>query len=175
MNHWAFSLVQFFPLSLFATYAYWMGEPSPDRWLVAFQLGALAAAAQLAVLVRRTSPANRLILGANLYLLLGGAAVCFQQWWFLQMLDTLHESAILLCMLGVGVVTTIATPGGFVAVADAGPSAIRRASLWLLAATVAACGVAFLFRGNRTLAAAVPIIALALAQRWLSHRVRHAL
>ena len=30
-------LVQFLPLSLFATYAFWHGAPINERWLVAFE------------------------------------------------------------------------------------------------------------------------------------------
>ena len=43
MNHPLRALLQFAPLSLFATYAFWYGAPTPDRWVQAFELGAVAA------------------------------------------------------------------------------------------------------------------------------------
>jgi hypothetical protein len=155
------SLVQFFPLSLFATYAFWRGVPTNERWVVAFELAALAAVIQLLVLLPQRRPMNRLILGANVYLLIGGAAALAKQWWVLEAYGALKESGIFLSMLGVGVVTTFATSAGFVAVVDAPRERIRRASLWLLGATLIAVVVALAFRGNRAWAAVVPVIALA--------------
>lgn len=164
-------LVQFFPLSLFATYAFWRGVPTGQRWVEAFELAALAAVVQLSILLLRRRPLNRLILGANLYLLIGGAAALGRQWWLLDVYGALRESGIFLSMLVVGVVTTFATSAGFVAVAGAPREAVRRASLWLLAATVIAVGMALTFRGDRTWAAMVPVIALAVLQRLLSSRL----
>lgn len=166
------ALVQFFPLSLFATYAFWRGVPTNERWVVAFELAALAAVIQLSILLPQRRPMNRLILGANVYLLIGGAAALAKQWWLLEAYGALKESGIFLSMLGVGVVTTFATSAGFVAVADAPREPIRRASLWLLRATLLAFVMALAFQGNRTLAAVVPVIALAVLQRALASRVR---
>lgn len=166
------ALLQFAPLSLFATYAFWSGPPAPDRWVAAFQLGAVAALLQLAIVLRQPRPANRLILGANVYLLVAGAAAFAQQWWVLRAYDALREAGILVSMLGVGLVTTIATRAGFVAVPDAPADAVRRASLWLLGATTLAVAMAFAFRGDRTLAAFLPIFALAMLQRALVARLR---
>lgn len=160
--------VQFFPLSLFATYAFWRGAPTNQRWLIAFELAALAAVVQLAILLPQRRPLNRLILGANLYLLIGGAAALGRQWWVLDAYGTLRESGIFVSMLVVGVVSTFATSAGFVAVPGAPRDAVRRASLWLLAATLGAAATAVAFRGDRTWAAVVPVFALAVSQRVLS-------
>jgi non-heme chloroperoxidase len=168
----ASSLVQFFPLSVFATYAFWYGVPTSQRWVSAFQLAAVAAVIQLLILLPRRRPTNRLILGANLYLLVGGAAALAQQWWLLEAYGALKESGIFLFMLGVGVVTTFATSAGFVAVVGAAPERVRRSSLWLLGATLIAFVIALAFQGNRTWAAVVPVIALAVLQRALASRLR---
>ena len=96
----ASNLVQFFPLSLFATYAFWRGAPTGERWVQAFELAALAAVVQLLILLPQRRPMNRLILGANLYLLIGGAAALAKQWWLLEAYGALRESGIFLSMLG---------------------------------------------------------------------------
>jgi alpha-beta hydrolase superfamily lysophospholipase len=164
-------LIQFLPLSVFATYAFRYGAPTSARWIAAFEMAAVVAAIQLVILLPRHQPANRLILGANLYLLVGGAAAVTHQWWVLEAYDVLGESAIFLFMLTVGGVTTWATPSGFVAVDGAPRDEVRLVSLWMLGATLAAVVVAVVFRGDRTWAAVVPVLALALLQRWLRHRL----
>lgn len=166
------ALVQFLPLSVFASYAFWRGVPDAGRWVEAFQVGAFAAAVELAVLLPRARPTNRLILGANLYLLVGGVAAFAGQWWVLKAYDVLKESGIFVAMLAVGVVTTVATPAGFVALADADGHDVRRASLWLLAATALALAMSIAFRGDRFWAAAGPVTGLALLQRVLARRAR---
>jgi len=119
MNTWIFSLIQFFPLSTFATYAFYQGAPSNERWLVAFQLGALLGIIQLAIILPQTKPLNRLVLAGNIYLILGGLAAYFQQWWYLKFYDSLRESAIIMLMLIVGVISTFYSTSGFIAVKTA--------------------------------------------------------
>ena len=92
--------------------------PTNERWVGAFELAAAAALLQLVIVLPQRRPTNRLILGANLYLLAG------------------------------------------------------RASLWLLGATATAVLVALAFQGDRTWAAMVPVIALAVLQRTLRSRLR---
>ncbi|MEX0899853.1 MAG: hypothetical protein WD081_04090 [Gammaproteobacteria bacterium] len=174
MNKWLFALIQFFPLSLFATYGLWHGIPTDDRWVEAFQIGAIAAALQLAIVLPQSRPTNRLILAANLYLLAGGGAVLAHQWWLLHAYAVLQESGIFVAVLAVGVATTFASSSGFVAVSGAPPALVRRASLWLLAAVVMALGASILFQGDRTWAAVVPIICLAVLHRVLVYRIRQA-
>lgn len=164
------SLLQFFPLSLFAAYAFWNGAPDEQRWREAFVIGSLAAIAQLAVALPRTRPINRLVLAGNIYVMLGGLAFLTHQWWYLRIYDSLRETAIFVAMLIVGIVATIATRAGFAAMPDAPRGDAVRASLWLLAATVAGLGVSIAFRGNRTLAAVIPILLLAFLQQSLVRR-----
>lgn len=162
--------VQFLPLMLFGTYAFWHGAPTDDRWVEAFKLGGLAALAHLLIVLPRARPADRLVLGANLYLLAGGLAAFTQQWWFLRYYGTLRESAIFLFMLGVGAVATFGTAAGFLAVPGAPAEKVRRHSLVMLAATTAALAVSFAFRGHTQVSTGLPVLALTLLQRALAER-----
>ncbi len=171
MSKWIFSLIQFFPLSIFATFAFWDGVPSNDRWLEAFQLGALLGVFQLAILLPQKNPLNRLVLAGNLYLIFGGLAVFFQQWWYLELYNSLRESAIILLMVGIGLVTTFASPVGFIAV----KGSARKFSIYLLTATVLMVPFSIYFEGDRTYAVVFPIIFLAVLQRYLVYIAKEKL
>lgn len=171
ISPWILVFVQFLPLSFFATYAFWHGEPTDDRWMEAFQWGALAALIQLLIVLPQRRPINRLILAANLYLLVGGGAVLTHQWWLLQTYGVLREAGIFIAILIVGIVTTLVSPAGFIATL-ATQSEVRRASLRLLVAVMLALGMSLVFAGDTTWAAVVPIICLAIFYRVLQVRVR---
>lgn len=165
MNKWIFALVQFFPLSSFAMFAFWSGPPSNARWLEAFQLGALLGIVQLTILLPQKMPLNRLVLAGNIYLIFGGVAVYFKFWWFLELYNTLRESAIILLMTIVGCLTTFMSSSGFIAVKNSA----RRFSIYLLLATASMIPVSVIFEGNRLYAVVLPIIVLAVLQRYLAH------
>jgi hypothetical protein len=137
----------------------------------AFTIGAVAAAIQLLIVLPRGRPANRPILGANLYLLVGGLAATARQWWLLGVYARLSETGIFLSILTVGALATLLTPAGFVGVRGADVGAVRRYSAWLLSATLVAAAVSIAFRGSRTWSAVVPLIGLALLQRLLVRRL----
>ena len=165
MSKWIFALIQFFPLSMFATYAFWSGVPSNDRWVDAFQISACLGLIQLAILLPQKAPLNRLVLAGNIYLILGGLAGFFQQWWYLKLYGSLRESAIILLMVIVGSFTTFISSSGFIAV----KGSPRKLSIYLLSATVLMVPFALYFEGNRIYAAVLPIIFLAIFQRYLSY------
>ena len=162
--------MQFLPLSLFATYAFWNGPPDDQRWQEAFRISSLAAVAQLALVLPQPRPINRLVLSANIYVMLGGLAFLLQQWWYLRLYDLLRESALFIIMLCIGIGATLFTCAGFAAVTQAPRRVVVRASVWLLIATTAALGISVVFRGERSMAAVLPIICLAVLQRVLASR-----
>jgi hypothetical protein len=165
MSKLIFALIQFFPLSIFAIFAFWDEVPSNDHWLNAFQLGALLGLIQLAILVPLKKPLNRLVLAGNIYLILGGTAAFFHQFWYLQLYDLLRESAIILLMAIIGAISTFSSSSGFIAV----KGSARIFSIYLLIATVLMLPFAIYFEGNRIYAAVLPIIFLAILQRYLSY------
>ena len=69
-----------------------------------------------------------------------------------------------------GAMAMLFTKAGYAALSDAPRGTTTRASLWLLGATLLALGTSVLFRGDQTLAAVIPIIALAVLQRFLVYR-----
>lgn len=136
--------------------------PTNERWLQAFQFGAVLGLLQLLILLPQARPLNRLVLAGNLYLILGGIAVFLQQWWVLQLYGELKEAGIILLMLIVGVLSLF-TRSGFVAISTKS----KKYSLFLLFATLLMLPVAIFFEGNRYLAAVVPIVSLAVFNHYL--------
>jgi hypothetical protein len=163
-------LIGFVALAVFAYLAFGRGQATDEAFVFAFKVSSLLAVAELAFLLARSAPANRLILGANLWLVAGGLAAFVEQWWWLRIYQQFGEASLFVAMLLVGVFATRFTPSGFVA--KLGPkAAVMRASLVLLAAVCCALGVAIYFRGNVKYAAVLPVIALSWLNRLLRHRL----
>lgn len=163
-------LLGFLALAFFAFLAFGGGPSTDERLVFAFKASAPVAVVELAALLWRPAPANRLILGANLWLISGGLAAFLEQWWWLKGYQQLAEAGLFMSMAMVGLATTTLSPAGFVAVA--GPRRpVVFASLALLAAVCLALFVAIHFRGNVKFAAVVPVIALSWLNRLLQRAV----
>ena len=163
-------LIGFIALAFFAYLALGRGPTTDESFVFAFRASSLLAVGELALLLARAAPANRLILGANLWLILGGVAAFAEQWWWLRVYEQFGEASLFLAMLLVGVVSTLFTPSGFVA--KLGPKlSVQRSSLLLLIAVGCALAVAVYFRGNVKYAAVIPVIALSWLNRLLQHRL----
>ena len=160
-------LIGFIALAVFAAYAFANGQPTEARWLSAFKLGAAVSLLELSYLWFRARPANRLILGGNIWLCAGGIAVYFEQWWWLKLYERFGEASLIAAMFCIGVFSTVFSRAGFVG--EIGTRrAVRSASLILLGAVAFALCFAMLNKGNAKFAAIVPIIALA----WLNRALR---
>jgi len=167
-------LLQFLPLTVFLRVALLQGTPQTENWLLAFAWGGSVAVVQLALFAvfARAHPMNRLILGVDVYLILGGVAVFSNQIGLLQALRGLQESGIFLCLLLVGLVTTMASPAGFVgAPAVSGQHDTKVYSWILLGLAGVGALMSFVFRGQMVFSAAIPLIVLSLATRVFRHRL----
>ena len=160
-------LLGFLALALFAFLAFGRGPASDDGFVHAFKVSGLVAIAELAFLLVRGKPANRLVLGANIWLIAGATAGYLELWWWLRLYQQFGEASLFASMLIVGLASTWRSPSGFVA--KLGPiTEVRRASLLLLASVLVALAVAVYFRGDVRYAAVLPVIALS----WLNRLLR---
>ena len=162
---------QFLPLSLFATYSFRTGAPSQERLFEAFMIGAIAAAIQLLWVMGQQRPANRLILGANLWLLIGGVAAYLRLWEVLQIYKELREAGIFVLILLIGLLTTVFSPTGYIGGRSESSTIVRRYSLLLLLGTILALSLSLSFRGNTFIAAVLPIVFLVALNRLLNARL----
>lgn len=161
-------LLGFLALAVFAYLAFAAGPASDERFVHAFRVASVVALLELVALLAREVPANRLIMGANLWLIVGGAAAFLEQWWLLRIYQHFGEASLFASMLLVGVVAMWRTPAGFIGKVGARRLVLQRSWLLLLA-VVLALVVAVYFRGNVKLAAVLPVIALS----WLNRLLRH--
>ena len=163
-------LIGFVALAFFAYLAFGRGAATDEAFVFAFKASSLLAAIELAFLLSRNEPANRLILGANLWLMAGGAAAFLEQWWWLRVYQDFGEASLFSAMFLVGVFSTLFAPSGFIA--KLGPKVeVKRSSLVLLASVGCALAVAVYFRGNVKYAAVLPVIGLSWLNRLLRHRL----
>jgi ABC-type uncharacterized transport system permease subunit len=160
-------LLGFLALALFAYLAFGRGPTSDEQFVSAFKFCGTLALIELVALLARTVPANRLIIGANLWLIAGGLAAFLEQWWFLRFYQHFGEASLFFAMLCVGILATAISPAGFIG-KQGQRDKVLRASVLLAAAVAIALLAAIYFRGNVKFAAVLPVIALS----WLGRLLR---
>jgi len=170
--------LKFVPLSIFLRVAFWNGRPQTEDWLSAFLWAGGAAALQLLLLIifRREIPLDRMILGVDVYLIIGGTFVVSGEADLLKLLYMLKESGVSLCVLFVGIFTTFLTPSGFVGVLGKNNAhEVKFYSIILLLIACIAVLVSFLFRGNMLFSAIVPLIFLSISMHLFKRRLNHSM
>ena len=163
-------LLGFLALALFAYLAFGRGPTSDEQFVSAFKICGAVGLIELVALLARTTPANRLIIGANLWLIAGGIGAFLEQWWFLRVYQHFGEASLFFAMLCVGIFTTAASPAGFIG-KHGQRGKVLRASVLLVAAVAVALLAAIYFRGNVKFAAVLPVIALSWFGRLLRRTV----
>jgi hypothetical protein len=167
VRHVVVYLLPWTPALVLLRFAQWHGWADDQRWLLALQVAAPVAALYFLIGLALRRPLQRLPMGANLYVLLGGLCALFMFEPGLNWLGQWREAAVLACILAVGVVTMLASPHGYIGAVGLAPASQRRLSLLLLAATVLALAWAVWLRGHPLLAAVLPITLLGLLRRAL--------
>jgi hypothetical protein len=162
-------LLGFLALAIFAYLAFASDPTSDERFVYAFKIASVVAVVELAVLLTRDSAANRLVIGANIWLAVGGAAAFLEVWWVLRVYQRFGEASLFASMFAVGLVSMAVSPAGFIGKAGKRSVVLQR-SVILLLAVGAALTTAVYYRGNVKYAAVFPVIALS----WLYRLLRQA-
>lgn len=161
---------QFVPLTFFVLYASWQGQDSFARWLQAFEYSAGLALLQL-WLCRQLRPVNKLMLAANLYLLLGAAASVLQlselQW----LLDLWRAQALFAGIALLNLLCLCIHPAGCLSAYPHHHRDGQNASLLLWLASLLAMMPAMLTQWSLLYSAFLPLLLLSLLEKWLSRRV----
>lgn len=167
------SLVQFFPLTIFVAYALAPGVPTAARWLDAFLVGGVLAFLQIAfaLLIGQGQALNTLVLGVNFYLMVGALGTISGFKPLLYAMNELRESGLLLCMVLVGLFTTLFSPAGFISKSGESRRHLIKTYSWVLL-LVATVGLlfSFVYRGDLRMSAALPVFTLAVVRRILVWR-----
>jgi hypothetical protein len=161
-----FPFIQFFPLAVFL----YVGRK--QGWELAFEYGALAAIAEsAAIYFLMGNRINRMIAGANLFLVLGGAGFYFKIQSILNFLNTKREAAVILSVGIVCGLSTLLTPAGVFEYHVSVRKLERKYSLIFLVGIAAAYFWSVKHRGNTTMAGTIPFVFLILLKQLLQREL----
>ncbi len=162
--------LQFLPVSVFLSYAYRAGEPTPRRWLEAFALGSGLSLGRIIVSLWRKRPINPLAIGTDLYLFFGLLACLTQSEWMISLVSSSQAAGLLVALLITGAISTFASSRGYIFAEAGNRTAVVKMSIVLLAVTSAATALSFKFRGDTLYSGVIPVVAVAICQRLLRRR-----
>jgi predicted neutral ceramidase superfamily lipid hydrolase len=165
------SLLQALPLTLFLVILRTAPPKTPTDWQLPFIAAGLAALAVIAIMVLKKKILNRIFLGINLYFFTGGLAFVTHQFWLNDIYGHLTASGMLLWVAAVGLITTMATPTGFIAEDHPDKSLIKKYSGLLIAATLIAAFLSYGFRDSHLLSEIAPFTGLFIIYGMLKNKL----
>lgn len=163
-------LVQLIPIVSLALPFILQGKVDLSGAGFGFALGALLNLPIYALILQRGYVLNPILLGAALWLGVGGVAFNVPIDPIAKWLIETQAFGLFLAAFGVGVVTTFLSPHGYAGCSSDDRRWLRRSSLFLLALTLAALAWAWLFRGDVRMGGGAPFIVLNVARRVLIAR-----
>ncbi len=142
------------------------------NWKLAFTFGACLAVLEKALLLAKGFPLDRLFIGVDAFLIIGGAGFLLNIRIVLYICGTLIQATLFASLVAVGILTTFLSGRGFVGVEHQDRRRVMVYSLYLLAVATAAFLVSLVFRGNNILAGALPFAGIVIVKRTLVKMVR---
>lgn len=165
-------LWNFLPLIVFLQTARQYAAFDTMKWLYAYEISSIVAAAHLMILFFRNGVVNRIVVGIDVYLLFGGFFTFFYQEEILLYLSGLQEAGLLFSIATVGLLSTLFSKRGFLG-SDAVNSQSKKYSLYLLALAFFSALFSYRFIGRTLLAGAFPIIVPMAANKIWINSVDH--
>ena len=165
--------LEFVPLILYFTFARAAGADGGGRpWEIAFIVSGILSVVTLIVLTRHnTYILNRVMLGANLFLISGAVAVILRVSPLLDLYWRTHPAPMFAWVVAAGIGTSLLSPHGFVGTPDPDRQRNRRRSALLLAASLFALGISVFFQGQVLYADILPFIGLFIVNDRLQSRI----
>ena len=148
--------LELLPLAVFLSVIGLFDSYETGHWIPPYAIGTAVAVVVTVAALRRRQILNRIALGINGYLLSGLIGQLLSLQWLVRALGELESAGMLVCIVGVGAATTLASRAGFAGVANDDRGKVNGYSLWLLAASVLALVVSFFLHGNRLLSDVLP-------------------
>ncbi len=170
MNKKYITIIEFIPIVAFGLVVRLTSENGVN-WKLAFIIGAFFAVFEKALLVAKRFPLDRLLLGVDVFLIIGGVGFLFNISPILNTYDRLIQATLFVSLLAVGVLTTFLTERGFVGIKHHERGRVIIYSLYLLGAGVVAFLVSMAFRGNYLLAGILPITCMIIVNKVLAKRL----
>ncbi len=154
-------VIETIPLPVFLVYSRMIDEPTvPENWLGPYLSSTILALCSTSILLWQKVSLNRCFIGINLYFVVGTAGLLAEQTWLNQLLGVLEASAMLMCIVLVGAISSFFGSSGFVGVTIPDKKRLRMFSLLLLFIAIIATAISYIFRENTLLSEFLPFIAL---------------
>jgi hypothetical protein len=171
LNNKYLNIIEFIPISAFGFIVRLTSENGVN-WKLAFSIGACLAVIEKTLLMAKWFPLDRLFLGVDLFLIVGGVGFLFNILLILDIYERLMQATLFAFLLAVGILTTFLTERGFVGYKHHERVRVLIYSLYLLGAGVVAFLVSLAFRGNYLLAGILPFAGMIVVNRMLAKRLR---
>lgn len=165
------NIIEFIPIVAFGLVVRLTSENGVN-WKLAFIVGACFAVFEKTLLVAKRFPLDRLLLGVDMFLIVGGVGFLFNIPLILDVYERLIQATLFAFLLAVGILTTFLTERGFVGIKHHERGRVVIYSLYLLGAGVVAFLVSLAFRGNYLLAGILPFTGMIVANRMLIKKLR---
>jgi len=166
------NIIEFLPISAFGIIVRLTGEDSVN-WKLAFIIGGCFAAVEKALLMVKRFPLDRILLGTDVFLIIGGLGYFFNISIILNIYLFLFHATLFASLLIIGVVTTLFTKRGFIGAKHQKRNRVIIFSLYLLGAGVVAFLISFTFRGDYILAGVVPFTGMLVINRILAKKLHN--
>ncbi len=163
-------IIQFAPIITFASSFVVSGEVDLSMAGNLFLLAGGLASIITVVVVFAKGHLNPVLLGTNVWLLVGAASFGLAIETMMDFLSEWQASALFGCVLLTGIVLTLRSRRGFIGM-DAEPSTIKRASLVLIVLTALAVVCSVLLKDNIRLGGGLPFIVLNVSRRIVIRRL----
>lgn len=148
--------LQYLPLTVFLLIGYGGGDESIENWMVAWKISCLLSMAAVSIVKYFNIQMDWIFFSANLFLLIGGVLAWFGFGAALSIYGGMFRGVALFSIMSVvGLLATFCLSNGYINT-EGDRSIVRSRSLMLLAATVAAGLISYVFRENRLMEGVVP-------------------
>jgi hypothetical protein len=171
MNTRMMTILQLIPFSGFGL-VYRLTQLDKPDWGLAFVVGGCLAVIGTGVPLLRQVRLNRIFLGVNVFLVIGGMGFLLQIEPVTRLYGTLMQAAIFCSLSLVGIFTTFFTKDGFIGVNNPNRRLVVLYSLYLLCASAAAFAFSLQFPGEIVLAGALPFSGILILSHLLSRNLR---
>ncbi|MDH5565027.1 MAG: hypothetical protein OEY91_15565 [Nitrospirota bacterium] len=164
-------VIELIPLPIFLFSSTLIDQRIPHDWLGPFMAGSLVALLTTTILLYHQVLLNRLMVGINVYLVLGTIGLLTEHAWINQVYGTLKASGMLACIIIVGAVSLLVSPAGFIGITSPDRKMVTIFSFGLLLVSVLAFLLSFHFQGDRLYSELIPFLGLFAARKILQSRM----
>jgi len=173
LNHKYLNIIEFIPISAFG-FVVRLTSENGVNWKLAFIIGACFAVIEKGLLMVKRFPLDRILLGTDIFLIIGGAGYLFNIQLVLNIYISLFHATLFASLLIIGLLTTFLTERGFIGTKHHERGLVIIYSLYLLGAGVVVFLVSLAFRGNYFLAGILPFTGIIVINRILAKRLRES-